>query len=382
MKKLLLLGASGSIGTQTIEIIKQHPDKLQLVGAGVYENIGFLRQLLSEFPLEYVYAKEADETLARQYPNTRFYFGEKGLEKIVEEDSYDMLVNAVVGFIGYKPTLNAIRKHKDIALANKETLVAGGDIVMKAVKENGVKLLPIDSEHSAILQCIQNRNPENIRRLIITASGGSFRDKTREELRDVTLEDALKHPTWSMGQKITIDSATMMNKGFEVMEVHYLFDIPFDRIETVIHRSSIVHSMVEFEDGTVMAQMSIPDMRLPIKYALLYPENVRDDTVKYMDFSKPIDLSFEKVDYSRYPLVKLAKDVGSFGGNFDAVLLGANDEAVDLFLNRRIKFHEIEDYVIKTLKAAHFIHDPDEDDLIEYHKWAKEYVRNSWANNE
>ena len=318
----------------------------------------------------------------KQYPQVRFYHGEKGLEDIVEEDFYTMLVNAVVGFVGYKPTLKAIRKHKDIALANKETLVAGGDIVMNAVRENGVELLPIDSEHSAILQCIQNRDRASIRRLIITASGGSFRDLSREELKNVTLEDALKHPTWSMGHKITIDSATMMNKGFEVMEAHYLYDIPFDKIETVIHRSSVVHSMVEFNDGTVMAQMSVPDMHLPIKYALLYPENVRDETVNYMDFSKNFDLSFEKLDYTRFPLVKLAKDVGSFGGNFGAVLLGANDEAVDLFLNRRIRFYEIEDYIIKTLKAAHFIQHPNEDDLIEYHKWAKEFVRNSWANNE
>ena len=381
MKKILLLGASGSVGRQTVDVIKEHPDELKLVGISVYENTEFLREMLQSFDLEYVYARKTDEDIIRDHPGVRFYQGEKGLEEIVREESYDLLVNAVVGFSGFIPTLKAIEAGKDIALANKETLIVGGDIIMKRVREKKVRLLPIDSEHSAILQCIQGHSTKRIRRLLITASGGSFRDKTREELKDVTLEDALKHPTWSMGNKITIDSATMMNKGFEIMEAHYLFGLPYDRIEPLIHKASIVHSMVEFEDGTVIAQLSEPDMRLPIKYSLLYPDNVYDSTVSYMDFTKPVDLTFEKVDYARYPLVKLAKEIGGFGGNFGAVLVGANDETVDLFLNGRIRFCEIEKYIIKTLKAAHFVREPSVEELVEYNRWAKEYVRNAWANN-
>lgn len=381
MKKIILLGASGSIGKQTIDILKEHIDKLELVGVSVGTNTDYLRELLNEFNLKYVYSINKVEELSLQYPDTIFYFGDDGLEKIASVDDYDLLVNALVGFVGFKPTLTAINNKKDIALANKETLVAGGEIIMNAVKENGVNLLPIDSEHSAFLQCMQGHNKHDIKHLIITASGGAFRDKTREELKNVTLDDALKHPTWSMGTKITIDCATMMNKGFEIIEAHYLFDIPFENIEPVIHTESIIHSMVEYKDGTVMAQMSDPDMRLPIRYALLYPNNTSDNCVKYMDFTKAINLDFKPVDYNRYPLVKLAKSLGGFGGNFGSILIGANDEAVDLFIKGRIKFVEIEDYVIRTLKEAHYVKSPSADELIEYNSWARDFVRNTWANN-
>ena len=381
MKKILLLGTSGSIGTQTIDVISEHKDELDLVGVTVGTNIAYLRELLEKFDLKYVYSISKDEELIKQYPNTKFFYGENGLMEIVNEADYDLLVNALVGFVGFKPTIEAIKRKKDIALANKETLVAGGEIITKLVKENGVSLIPIDSEHSAILQCLQGHNKKDIRRLIITASGGSFRDKTREELENVTLVDALKHPTWSMGNKITIDSATMMNKGFEIIEAHYLYDIPFENIEPVIHESSIDHSMVEYKDGTIIAQLSNPDMRLPIRYALLYPNNVEDKCVSYMDFSKPLNLSFRPIDYNRYPLVKLAKSLASFGGNFGSIIIGANDEAVDLFLNGHIRFVEIEDYVIRTLKEAHYIKEPSVEEIIEYNKWAKDFVRNTWANN-
>ena len=381
MKNILLLGASGSIGKQSIDVIKEHKDKLCLKGVSVGKNIDYLKTLLSEFDLEFVYSIEKSEELISLYPNVRFYYGNLGLEKIVEEEDYDWLENALVGFTGFKPTLVAIKHHKNIALANKETLVAGGDIINAAVKKYGVTLLPIDSEHSAILQCLQGHKKEDVKKLIITASGGAFRDKTREQLKTVSKEEALHHPTWSMGSKITIDSATMMNKGFEIMEAHYLFDIPYDKIEPVIHPESIVHSMVEYNDGTVMAQMSVPDMRLPIRYALLYPENTGDELAKPMDFTKALSFSFKKVDYARYPLVLLAKEIGAYGGNFGALLIGANDEAVDLFLNGRIEFVEIEQYVIKTLKKAHFVKSPDADELIYYNDWAKNYVRNLWANN-
>ena len=241
MKNILLLGASGSIGKQSIDVIKEHKDKLCLKGVSVGKNIDYLKTLLSEFDLDFVYSIEKCDELISLYPNVRFYYGDLGLEKIVEEENYDWLENALVGFTGFKPTLIAIKHGKNIALANKETLVAGGDIINAAVKEYGVTLLPIDSEHSAILQCLQGHKKEDVKKLIITASGGAFRDKTREQLKSVAKEEALQHPTWSMGSKITIDSATMMNKGFEIMEAHYLFDIPYDKIEPVIHPESIVH---------------------------------------------------------------------------------------------------------------------------------------------
>ena len=381
MKKILLLGASGSIGKQSIDIIRQHKDRLCLKGVSVGTNIAYLKELLAEFDLEFVYSIKKDADLISMYPDVHFYFGEDGLEEIVKEENHDLLENALVGFIGFMPTLIAIKNKKDIALANKETLVAGGDIINAAIKEYGVTLLPIDSEHSAILQCLRGHNKKDIKRLIITASGGAFRDKTRSELQSVTLEDALKHPTWSMGNKITIDSATMMNKGFEIIEAHYLFDIPYEKIDPIIHPESIVHSMVEFNDGTIMAQLSSPDMRLPIRYALLYPGNEADGHVKHMDLSEALSLNFIPVDYNRYPLLKIAKDIGTYGGNFGALLIGANDEAVDMFLNERIKFNEIEQYIIKTLKEAHFVKKPSVKELISYNKWARDYVKNLWANN-
>ena len=381
MRKVLLLGASGSIGTQALDVFRNHRDKLKLVGCSVGENKDVLKDILKEFELEYVYCIENDYELERQYPKTKFYFGNEGLLKIVKEESYDLLVNALVGFLGFRPTLIAIQNHKDIALANKETLVAGGDIIMPLVKEYGINLYPIDSEHSAILQSLQGHNKDDVRRLIITASGGAFRDKTREELNDVTLQDALKHPVWSMGSKITIDSATMMNKAFEVMEAHYLFDIDYDNIDVLIHKQSIVHSLVEYNDGSLIAQLGTPDMHLAIKYALLYPNHIEDKNSRYLDFDEVTSLDFKKIDYRRFPLVKLVKDAAKFGGSFGAVLIGANDEAVRLFLHNRIKFVEIEKYVLSALKNAKFIKNPTVDEIIYANEWAKDFVATSWANS-
>lgn len=381
MKRLILLGASGSIGTQTIDVIKQHADELSLVGVSVGHNLDYLKEIMADFSLSYVYTIEENEELAKQYPDVRFFYGDQGLEQMAKLDDYDMLVNALVGFVGFKPTLEAIRNRKDIALANKETLVAGGKIINEALAEYNVSLYPIDSEHVAIWQCMQGHKKEDIRRLILTASGGAFRDLDRNDLIDATLSQALNHPVWNMGAKITIDSATMMNKGFEVIEAHYLFDLPYDKIDVVLHRESTVHSMVEYEDGSIIAQLGCPDMRLMIKYALLYPHHEWDRTANYLDFDKITTLNFRKMDYSRYPLVKLAKQVGSFEGNFGAVLIGANDEAVALFLKERIKFVDIESYIFRTLKMAHFIKDPTADQIIESHRWAKEYVDTLWANS-
>ena len=380
MKRLILMGASGSIGTQTIDVIKEHKDELELVGVSVGRNTDYLRQLLDTFKIKYAYSVEPDERLVNKYPDTKFFSGDNGLVTMARLPDYDMLVNALVGFVGFKPTLEAIKNHKDIALANKETLVAGGRIINEALAEYGVNLYPIDSEHVAIWQCMQGHNKEDIHRLIVTASGGAFRGYSRDELVDATLDQALNHPVWNMGTKITIDSATMMNKGFEVIEAHYLFDIPYEKIDVILHKEAAVHSMVEYNDGSIIAQLGCPDMRLMIKYALLYPNHKWDKVSHYLDFDEITSLNFMKMDYSRYPLVKLAKQVGAFEGNFGAVLIGANDEAVSLFLQEKIKFVDIESYIFKTLKAARFIKDPTADQIIESHRWAKEYVDKMWAN--
>ena len=381
MKRLILMGASGSIGTQTIDVIKEHTDELQLVGVSVGHNVDYLIKLLGEFDLAYAYTIEENSALAEKYPRTRFFYGPEGLQAMAKLQDYDMLVNALVGFVGFKPTLEAIKNRKEIALANKETLVAGGKIINEALEEYKVNLYPIDSEHVAIWQCMQGHKKSDIRRLILTASGGAFRDLNRDQLLGASLQQALNHSVWNMGAKITIDSATMMNKGFEIIEAHYLFDLPYDKIDVILHKEATIHSMVEYEDGAIIAQLGCPDMRLMIKYALLYPHHKWDRISNYLDFDKISSLNFMKMDYSRYPLVKLAKQVGSFEGNFGAVLIGANDEAVSLFMKERISFVDIESYIFKTLKAAHFIKEPNADQIIESHRWAKEYVDKLWANS-
>ena len=382
MKKIILMGASGSIGTQSIDIIREHSDELKLVGVSVGKKVDYLKSLLEEFKdIRYAYSIDRCEELENRYPQVRFYYGDTGLEKLARVSDYDVLENALVGFVGFKPTLEAIKNHKDIALANKETLVAGGKVINDALKKYKVNLYPIDSEHVAIWQCMQGHKAEDIKRLIITGSGGAFRDLPREELFSATLKKALNHPVWNMGAKITIDSATMMNKGFEVIEAHYLFKIPYEKIDVILHKESTVHSMVEYNDGSIIAQLGCTDMHLMIKYALLYPNHKWDKCTNYLDFDSISSLNFKKMDYLRYPLVKLAKQVGAFEGNFGAVLIGANDEAVDLFLKERISFVDIENYIFKTLKAAHYIKDPDADMIIESHRWAKEYVDKLWANS-
>ena len=381
MKRLILMGASGSIGTQTIDVIKEHGDELELVGVSVGRNVDCLVRLLNDFNIRYAYTIEENQELASRFPNTRFFWGEEGLQSMAKLPDYDMLVNALVGFVGFKPTVDAIKNHKDIALANKETLVAGGRIINELLEEYDSNLYPIDSEHVALWQCMQGHDKKDIRKLIITASGGAFRDLSREQLAEANLSQALNHPVWNMGAKITVDSSTMMNKGFEVIEAHYLFGVPYDQIDVVLHKEATVHSMVEYNDGSIIAQMGVPDMHLMIKYALLYPAHKGDSISSYLDFDKVTSLSFRKMDYTRYPLVRLAKQVGSYEGNFGAVLIGANDEAVSLFLKERIRFIDIESYIFKTLKAAHFIKEPNADQIIESHRWAKEYVDQLWANS-
>ena len=383
-KRILLLGASGSIGTQTIDIIEQHPEQYELVSFGVGKNIDYARKLLTKYPVSLISVerKEDSEELQKEFPHTRVTYGNKGLVELVTSIDYDLLVNALVGFVGLEPTLKALETKHNVALANKETLVVGGELVNKAALEIGCVITPIDSEHSAIAQCLAGNPYKQIKKLIITASGGSFRKKTREELKDVTVEEALSHPNWTMGAKITIDSATMMNKGFEVMEAHYLFDIPYEQIDVLMHDESIIHSMVEYKDGAVMAELGTPDMRIPIQYAISDPENLRSELNlgESLDLAKVATMHFHAPDYNRFPLLKLAYDIGKNPGTNQAVLNASNEVANAAFRNHRIPFLMIEEVVFKTVEAFENKPVTSLKELIEVdqkaRKYAEDYIRN------
>ena len=348
MRYLYIVGASGSIGRQTLDIVKANPNEFKVVGLSVGRDLNLAKELIEEFKPEIVCFRE--EKCELSY-NPKIVYGDQGLLEVSKyhNDKYDdeVFVNALVGISGLLPTVYAIKSKKTICLANKETLVVAGDIIKSLVKENGVDLVPIDSEHSAILQCLQGEKKSEVKRLLITASGGSFRNRTREELTDVTVSDALKHPNWKMGAKITIDSATMMNKGFEVIEAHYLFDMPYNKIEAVLHPESIIHSMVEYNDGTIKAELGTADMHTPISYALRYPShnNLESDNLDIFN----LDLHFRKLEYKRYPCLLYAYMAAKSGGIYYAVLNAANEAAVKLFLEGKIKFLQIEDIIYEEI---------------------------------
>lgn len=361
MKKINLLGATGSIGVQTIDILREHPDSFQLAAVSAGRNIDAITPIITEFKPELVSVmdKDAATKLQAQFPFTKVLYGDEGLKEVACYEKGEVVVNAVVGSVGLKPTLEAIKSGKDIALANKETLVTAGHLVMDAVKKNGVKMLPVDSEHSAIFQSLQGEHEKNIERLIITASGGSFRNRTREELVNVTVEDALAHPNWSMGAKITIDSATMMNKGLEVIEAHWLFDIPYDNIDVLVHYESIIHSMVEFHDTSIMAQLGTPDMRTAIQYALTYPDRFVRKDAKRLKLQEVSKLNFIDADFDRYPMLRFAYEAGRTGGTMPTVMNAANEAAVGLFLDRKISFLDIEKLVEIEMQKHNVIANPD-----------------------
>ncbi len=374
-KRIALLGASGSIGQQTIDVISQHPDLFELVSFGVGRRIEEARGILEQFdvPVFAVQREEDAELLAKEYPDKTILCGDEGLIEIAKGD-YDVLVNALVGFAGFAPTLAAIQSDHDVALANKETLVCGGELINRELAIRGRTLVPIDSEHSAIFQCLQGNRMRQVKRLIVTASGGSFRNKTREELQSVTVEEALAHPNWSMGAKITIDSATMMNKGFEVTEAHWLFNMPFDQIDVLMHPESIVHSMVEYIDKSVMAQMGTPDMRLPIQYALSWPDRLELDEPP-LDLAAVGTLHFAEPDLERFPLLALAYEAGKKGGNLSAVMNAANEVANAAFRNHEIAFPMIEEIVISAVHEAEFEELTSAEDLYRANAWGDAYAR-------
>ncbi len=363
MKKISIIGVTGSIGLQTIDVIEKNKSQFEVVSIAAGKNVDALRGILSRIDVRRVCMK--DEThiaaLKLEYPNIEFTYGMDGLLEVAHDDS-DMLVTAILGSVGIRPTLAAIKQKKDIALANKETLVAAGAIVMDAAKEAGVQILPVDSEHSAIFQCLKGEDKKAIKRLMITASGGSFRDLERHELDKVTLKDALNHPNWSMGKKITIDSATMLNKGLEVIEAKWLFDLEVDQISTILHRESIVHSMVEFVDNSIIAQIGNSDMRHPIQFALTYPDRLPMNNP--LDWAQLTQLNFKEMDLNRFKMLQYAYDAIKIGGTMPAVLNAANELAVSEFLKEKISFLEIEQIVESAMNHHQVIQNPDIDTIL------------------
>ena len=377
MKYISLLGATGSIGTQTVDIIMENKEKFTLVAMSVGKNIQFARKIMVELSPELVSTKEKHdaEMLRAEFPHITFTYGDNGITEVAVYDKANVVVNGVMGSVGLQPTLNAIEAKKTIAIANKETLVTAGHLVMEAAKRQGVAILPVDSEHSAIFQALQGENEKNIERIILTASGGSFRDRTREELGNVTVEEALNHPNWSMGAKITIDSASMMNKGLEVIEAHWLFDLPYEKIDVLLHQESIIHSMVEFHDSSIIAQLGSPDMRVPIQYALTYPDRFPLPSAKRLNLAEIGTLHFKNMDLDRFRCLKLAYEAGKAGGSYPTVLNAANEAAVEAFLTGRITFLQIEDYVENALNQHQMIVKPSLPEIEEIDRKTRNYVQ-------
>lgn len=382
MKKIAILGSTGSIGTQTLDVIR-HNDDLQLVAISAGSNIELLEEQIREFHPQIAAvwseskANELRTLIADVVPACRIVSGMEGLLEVAVFDSSDILITAVVGMIGIKPTIAAINAGKDIGLANKETLVTAGHIIMPLAKEKNVSILPVDSEHSAIFQCLNGEHDNKIHKILLTASGGPFRGKSKKELEMVTLEMALKHPNWSMGKKITIDSATMVNKGLEVIEAKWLFGVEPSQIEVVVQPQSIIHSMVEFEDGAVMAQLGTPDMRLPIQYALYYPKRVFLDG-KRLDFSMLTEITFQKPDMETFLGLKYAYEAIETGGSMPTVLNAANELAVAKFLNKKVHFLEIYEMIRICMDRHTLIENPTIEDILETEQWVYETIESRW----
>lgn len=373
IKNIVILGSTGSIGTQAIDVIK-NLDNINIIALSTNTNIElFEKQVRKIKPL---FACVMDKEKAKIFKENikdldiKVFSGEEGLFKLATLEKAKIILNALVGNIGLLPTIKAIRAKKDIALANKETLVSAGELVMKEAFENNVNIYPIDSEHSAIFQCLQGNKIEQIEKIILTASGGPFRE--HKSLENVTLEQALKHPNWNMGKKITIDSATLMNKGLEVIEAKWLFNIPIEKIDVIIHPQSIIHSMVEYKDSAIMAQMGTPDMKVPIQYALAYPERIENNFEK-LDFFKFESLTFKKPNYELFPCLKYAFNAIKIGGTMPCVLNAANEIAVENFLNGKIKFTDIPKIIEQTMIAHTSKENYNLEDIILADRWARKF---------
>ena len=377
MNKIVLLGSTGSIGTQTLEIVRNYPDDLQVLALAAGSNVSLMEKQIREFmPKKAVmWSEEAAKDLKEKVADldVEVLSGMDGLLDIVTIAEANTVVTAIVGMIGIRPTIAAIESGKTIALANKETLVTAGHIIMPLAKEKGVKILPVDSEHSAIFQSMNGEKKEQVDKILLTASGGPFRGKKTEELLNIQVEDALKHPNWSMGRKITIDSATLVNKGLEVIEAKWLFDVSLEQIQVVVHPQSIIHSMVQYKDGGIIAQLGTPDMKLPIQYALFYPER-RELPGKKLDFYELSQMTFEKPDMDTFYGLKLAFEASKMGGSMPTVYNAANEKAVSLFLDRKIKFLQIPELINKAMNNHKIIANPNVDEILSAESEAYDYI--------
>ena len=380
MKNICILGVTGSIGTQTLEVLRSEKHSFSLKAVSANTNHETIIKIINEFNPDFVtMMDEKGYNLVKNYcvgnnKNTKVLKGMDGLIYIASLPEVDIVVTSIVGMIGLRPTLAAIKAKKDIALANKETLVVGGELVMKAAKEYGVNILPVDSEHGAVFQCLQGNDRNKLDKIILTASGGPFRGKVLEELKNVTKETALKHPKWNMGPKISIDSATLMNKGLEVIEAHWLFDVGYEDIEVVIHPESVIHSMVQYIDGTVIAQLGSTDMKLPIQYALNYPKRCKA-VVDKINFYEVSPLTFEKPDLNTFKCLKLAYDAGKIGGLMPAIMNAANEVSVELFLNKKIRFLQIGDIVEESMMKFVSRDKVDLESILEINFKVKEQIK-------
>ena len=380
MKKIAVLGSTGSIGTQTLEVVRAQKD-IEVTALAAGSNITRLEEQIREFHPEIVcvWEEEKAKELALTVSDlpVKVVCGMDGLIAAAVETDAEIVITAIVGMIGIRPTIAAMEAGKDIALANKETLVTAGHIIMPLAKEKGVKILPVDSEHSAIFQSLNGEDKKVVHKILLTASGGPFRGKTREELKKVRIEDALKHPNWSMGRKITIDSSTMVNKGLEVMEAHWLFDVSMDQVQVVVQPQSVIHSMVQFDDGAVIAQLGTPDMKLPIQYALYYPER-RFLAGDRLDFWSIGQITFEKPDMDNFPGLSLAYEAGRTGGTMPTVFNAANERAVAKFLNREISYLTITDMIEGAMKGHTVKENPSLDEILEAEASAYDYIESRW----
>ena len=373
MKKVILLGSSGSIGESTCKVARALPEKMKLVGLGVAKSTDRMLEQAKEFGVKALAVSDlqaADKVKSRLPQGTQFYPGPEGLARMVEETEADMVLVAIVGTAGLAPALAALRSGKDLAVASKEILVLAGSAVMAEAKKMKKQVLPVDSEHNAIFQCLVGANEKEVRKVILTASGGPFRQSSAQAMEKVTLAEALKHPTWSMGKKITIDSATMFNKGLEMIEAHWLFGLPMRQVDVVVHPQSIVHSMVEFIDGSVLAQLSVTDMCFPIQYAVTYPERIPSG-LPPLDLAKLGTLSFEQPDEKRFPALRLAREAGEQGGTLPGVLNAANEVAVEAFLAERISFSSIWGMVEEVMKKHQTEKEPSLQAIIDADRWAR-----------
>ncbi|HEX7401525.1 MAG TPA: 1-deoxy-D-xylulose-5-phosphate reductoisomerase [candidate division Zixibacteria bacterium] len=372
MKNVVVLGSTGSIGRNALEVLSHFPDQFTLWGISANSNVNLLEEQIRQFKprLAVVADEKSFPSFPRNY-DTEIFSGLAGLKKLCTAPEVDLVINALVGSVGLIPSLDALESGKTLATANKESLVMAGELLIRKAKEKGTEIIPIDSEHSAIQQCLLSGKKNEVKRIILTASGGPFWGKSETELSRITVEEALSHPTWEMGKKISVDSASLMNKGLEVIEAHWLFDVPPDRIKVVIHPQSIVHSMVEFVDGSVIAQMSVPDMKLPLQYALFYPRRVYSPNTT-LDLTKTKQLTFFEPDFDKFPCLKLAYHVLEMGGTAPAVLNSANEAAVNAFLSRQIKFTDIYSLLHKVLIQHQVKLSPSLDDILNADKWGRQ----------